>query len=647
MTGQAGDGLRGPIVPHTMSFLRSLLFRAGGVVAAVSLMLPVSVAAAKAGTDTVFPRMDYAALQWHVAAVNAPQAWNVSTGEGVTVAVIDTGLDVTAEAFAGRIVSPARVGKDFSVVAAPTLTDSEGHGTHVAGIIGAAGGEFSAVGVAPAVKIMPIDVSGTVANRDTGPAAIAAALDYAVAHGAGVVNLSLGFDVIDLAHSSEARVVCRAVADAVAANVVVVVAAGNNGEGHNVLSVPAGCPGALSVAAVDTEFRPTYWSSSDATVDVAAPGEGIVSLSPAGSVLPVRVESGTSMAAPVVSGVVALVRSRYPSWSAGEVVAAVERSAWDVYAPGRDSVTGAGVVDAAKAVGVVTGPPQRQLALSVTFDGETDFSALGYPECGVCAYVAWRTLPVPVVAYQVDVVRDGNVVVSRQFGPEQVRAMLTDVMAGDWVMVSAVLPDGGTVRSVPGQVRAGGSSDDEFSGSVNVRWVSQHTVRVTWGTGSAGWEAVEAVIAPYGVDYDEGRDTVEFNLESSSGSRLVRVPSSLTGFSLTVYVKWVTPDNSIVEMFAPVLAPAFPVQMDVVSAGDGMMGIVGHVVQIESRGSLVGAPVRVVMADGTSYSTVVLGNGLFSVTVPEVRSGKYRFTVRIGSGKQQMKHGFVLSPSRY
>jgi len=312
-----------------------------------------------------YVRADRTDAQWSLAATHTPAAWAASTGQGVTVAVVDTGVDATAPDLAGAITGGAHLDPITGTVVAGAGTDLEGHGTHVAGIVAARANGSGITGVAPDARILPIDVFTT---PDVGGLEIARAVRYAVAHGARVVNLSLGSADIEIS-ADDVAPLCAAVADATAAGVVVVAAAGNDGDGLNLREAPASCPGAIAVAAVGPDLRPPSWSSYDGGVAVAAPGADVYSTVPAFlSRLGWASMSGTSMATPFVAGVAALLLAQHPDWTPGQVRARIEDTATDVGPAGVDPRTGHGVVDPAAAVGVqapaVT--PAPHLAVAAT-----------------------------------------------------------------------------------------------------------------------------------------------------------------------------------------------------------------------------------------------------------------------------------------
>jgi type VII secretion-associated serine protease mycosin len=286
----------------------------------------------------VFPAAPIPGNPWALQRVLLPQL-RPYTGKGVTVAVIDTGVDDTNPQLQGAVDA----GSNFlSGQAGGATTDPVGHGTMVAGIIAARpAGNTGFVGLAPESRILAIrqnDSQGS-GNATT----MAAAIDEAIQHHVQVINISQDVATngqpVQLTPDSPLG---RAVARAVAKNIVVVAAAGN--ENLDVPTYPAAFdfPGVIGVGASDRDNeRATAFSETGVSVDVAAPGVDIVSTVPKGGQC---VDSGTSFAAPYVAGVAALLRQKYPDWSAAEIVARVEQTAQRTDR-GRNNFIGWGVVD--------------------------------------------------------------------------------------------------------------------------------------------------------------------------------------------------------------------------------------------------------------------------------------------------------------
>lgn len=264
-----------------------------------------------------------------------PRAWDVSIGQGVVVAVLDTGVAAGHEDLAGRVLP----GVDL-VDGDSDPSDPRGHGTLVAGVVAASGNNGrGAVGAAWGASVLPVRVLD--ANGNGPDSRVAAGISWAVAHGADVVNLSLG-------GTATSQVLLDAVRGAVAAGVVVVAAAGN--AGTQVPQYPAayapGVEGLLSVSATDDDGALAGWSSWGDSVSVSAPGVLLVGPQAGGTYV---LGSGTSFAAPLVSGVAALLLSRASTMPPAEVERRIVTTARDAGPRGLDAYYGAGIVDAAAA----------------------------------------------------------------------------------------------------------------------------------------------------------------------------------------------------------------------------------------------------------------------------------------------------------
>jgi subtilisin family serine protease len=276
--------------------------------------------------------------QYAATSVNLLAAHQLSSGAHVTVAVLDTGVQFAHPALAGALV-PGWDFVDNDPTAAETLNgldddgdglvdEGAGHGTHVAGIIHR---------VAPAASIMPVrvlddDGSGTIWNVTEG-------MYWAAAHGARVVNLSLG------THGS-AKPLRNAVTELAAKNVLVVAAAGNDGRDRTMF--PAAAPEAIAVGSIGAGDIVSTFSNFGTWIDVMAPGENIHSTYafPAASY---AMNSGTSMATPWVAGEAALIASYRPGATIASVTRAIKAGArnLDIVDPLFAGKTGAGRIDIA------------------------------------------------------------------------------------------------------------------------------------------------------------------------------------------------------------------------------------------------------------------------------------------------------------
>lgn len=277
--------------------------------------------------------------QWALDATSFETAWGRSDGSGAVVAVLDTGIHAAHPDLVGKVIGGA------SYVGGDPLVDTHGHGTHVAGTIGALTDNATGIAAAaPGVSLRSYQVLtpvGTGLMSD-----VARATVDAVDDGADVVNLSL-------VSSSPSSAMQLAVFYASSVEVVVVAAAGNTGNTGNAPQWPAAEPDVLAVAAVDSSGGRAGFSTSNAYVDVAAPGAGILSTYPPEAFASM---SGTSMAAPHVSAAAAIVLAQTPGLSDETVRGRLERTADPVGAAPNPDV-GWGVIDPAEAVGAspVTG----------------------------------------------------------------------------------------------------------------------------------------------------------------------------------------------------------------------------------------------------------------------------------------------------
>jgi subtilisin family serine protease len=299
-------------------------------------------------------------LDVSVPQVGAPQLWQSGyTGTGVTVAILDSGIDATHPDLVGQVAGV----RDFT--GSVVVGDPVGHGTHVASTIAGTGAASNGRyrGVAPGAKLLDARVCE---RRGCQESAILAGMQWAAERGARVVNLSLGSaDRPGVDPIEEA--VNRLSAEH---NMLFVVSAGNDGELHLPVSSPSTADAALSVGAVDKSDRLADFSSrgprpGDGVLkpDVTAPGVGIVAARSATGTIGTPVGdrytqlSGTSMAAPHVAGAASLLMHAHPDWPAARVKAALTGTA--VPASGVSPLAqGAGRVDVAKAVNAtVTSEP--------------------------------------------------------------------------------------------------------------------------------------------------------------------------------------------------------------------------------------------------------------------------------------------------
>jgi type VII secretion-associated serine protease mycosin len=287
----------------------------------------------------------YRPQQWALTALKAETVHQETRGSGITVAVVDTGVKSSHPDLSGNILT----GTDY-VAPGTSANDENGHGTHVAGIIAALYNNGRGIaGMAPRAKVLPVRVldrngSGTSAN-------VAKGIIYAADRGAKVINLSLGSTQSSSAMQS-------AVAYAISKNVLVVAAAGNRGCGllGAPTEYPAAYPGVVGVAGVTQSLQRASFSSCGSWVDVAAPGQGIISTMIRSSVglgcsssADYCTLNGTSFSTPYVAAAGALAIAER-GWSQSTVASRLQSTATDLSPSGKDKNTGAGFINPLKLI---------------------------------------------------------------------------------------------------------------------------------------------------------------------------------------------------------------------------------------------------------------------------------------------------------
>lgn len=363
---------------------------AAAVATSVAVLLPLAVSAVADGVR---------GREYWLEGYGIAEAWKSTQGEGVTVAVIDSGVDGTHPDLVGAVVG----GTDASGAGDPDgqrgIGEVPGHGTLVSTLLAGRGhtdgpapavpapdpsagstakatpsaqpgpaplrqygrGPDGIVGVAPKADLLAVSVWIEGQSSGPNPAGIAVeeqvpdAVHWAVDNGADVINMSLGSTSTAWPESWD-----EAFLYAEENDVVIVAAAGNRAGGLAQVGAPATIPGVLAVAGLDRSGVASAEASSEGiSIAVAAPSENLVGGMPGGSYAE---WSGTSGAAPLVSGVAALIRSRYPDLSAAQVVNRIIGTATDAGAPGFDTLYGYGVLNVAAAVGEnMTVPEQNRL----------------------------------------------------------------------------------------------------------------------------------------------------------------------------------------------------------------------------------------------------------------------------------------------
>lgn len=305
--------------------------------------------------------------QWGLLALRAEEAWGITKGEGVTVAVLDTGVDPTHPDLAGQVL------EGVDLVGTGAVRGDRAwarHGTSMAAIIAGRGHGADdlkgVMGIAPEAKILPVRVilergdPGLAKARETKGGALAEGIRWAVDHGADVINLSLGDDSSTAHHEAAED---EAVQYALGKGVVVVASAGNDGKAGDSISYPAAYPGVIAVTAVDRKNKKASFSTRSWYATVSAPGVDVVMADPDRSY---SYGWGTSAAAAFVSGAVALVKAVHPDLSPAQIKNLLEDTASSSPRSGRDDSRGFGLVDPVAALQEADGtPPEPVLPVPV------------------------------------------------------------------------------------------------------------------------------------------------------------------------------------------------------------------------------------------------------------------------------------------
>lgn len=355
----------------------------------------------RAANDLYFPTH-----QWYLNKIRVPEAWDVTTGsDEIIIAILDSGIDLEHPDLQAKLVPGYNAYNE-----AELPIDTDGHGTHVAGLAAAiSDNALGIAGVSWGAKLMPIKVSdpkGEMADSD-----IAKGMVWGADNGAKIFNLSLGGDTPDPTNATT-----DAIQYVREAGGLILAAAGNEFEEGNPISYPAVLDGVMAVGATDHEDQRSPFSQVQEYVSVVAPG-GVTSededdnpLNWIYSTYPLELGGlkgvqGTSMATPIVSGVAALVWSAHPGYTADQVREAIERTAVDLGPAGKDSEYGHGRVDAWAAVSYVI---DTGLLGDVNLDKDVNVTDAVF----VLRTVVDLEELSPEQATAADVIKDGNVDVS-------------------------------------------------------------------------------------------------------------------------------------------------------------------------------------------------------------------------------------------
>lgn len=284
--------------------------------AALGLLL-VGIAATPAHAESVRD------MQWHLDAMHAEEMWKVSKGEGVMVAVIDSGVDDSLADLKGQVLD----GKDYSEQRGDEHTDIDGHGTSMAALIaatGARGPQQGSYGLAPAAKILPIRMRyatekyGQVDNKAEYSRVLTRAIRYAADTDAQIINISMGSSNAPGRKNVGTAELASAVRYAIAKGKLIFAAVGNSGDKSNLPEYPASTPGVVGVGAITEQIKRLPVSQHGAEVDITAPGHNLVYACLTGT--QVCRSEGTSDATAIASASAALIWSKHPEWTNNQVL---------------------------------------------------------------------------------------------------------------------------------------------------------------------------------------------------------------------------------------------------------------------------------------------------------------------------------------
>ncbi len=316
--------------------------------------------------------------QWNLARINTAEAWDRGYGSGVTVAVLDSGVGTLGEDLAcHEYADPYNAITDEEGLL--SATDDNGHGTHVTGTIAqCTNNGIGTAGVAPGSTIMPVKVMDNHAQATT--LTLYRGMIWAIDHDADVINLSLGMDCLDPWPLCSDPIVDYLADRALEAGIAVVVSSGNDGSSR--VSSPANHPSTIAVGGTTISDERAEYSAYGPALDVMAPGgsrfAGIWQETfDASGVWGYHSWMGTSMAAPHVTGTVALMKSVNPAATPERVRDVLAATAVDLGEPGRDEMTGFGIIDAAAAVEGIRHVPGDPCPAGQTCDGAYTIDSSG------------------------------------------------------------------------------------------------------------------------------------------------------------------------------------------------------------------------------------------------------------------------------
>ncbi|WP_030588097.1 S8 family serine peptidase [Streptomyces globisporus] len=254
---------------------------------------------------------DTQSKQWYLSAMQAEDMWKVTTGEGIKVAVIDTGVNSSTPSLQGQVLK----GVDVTGAPGDETDDYHGHGTTMAELIAGTGKEGGLKGLAPGAKIIPVRMSDAdfMAKRNTVISDTAKAIRAAADSDAQIISMSFG-------SSSYLRSTSEAVKYAESKGKLFLASVGNDGDEENTRAYPASYPEVAGVASADRNGKVSYYSQHSDTVDVASPGSDVPGWCDNSFKSYCDGDGGTSAATAIASASAALVWSLHPDWTANQVL---------------------------------------------------------------------------------------------------------------------------------------------------------------------------------------------------------------------------------------------------------------------------------------------------------------------------------------
>ncbi|MFG2887209.1 type VII secretion-associated serine protease mycosin [Streptomyces sp. NPDC048297] len=284
---------------------------------AVLGLLLIGIAVTPAYAESVRAR------QWHLDAMHAPEMWKTSTGRGITVAVIDSGVDESLIDLKGQVLD----GKDYSTQRGDEHTDLAGHGTGIAALIAATGARGSldgSFGLSPGAKILPIRMRysteqfGQVDEGTEYARTMSKAIRYAADSKAQIINISMATGNSPGRKNVSTPELAAAVKYAIAKGKLIFAGVGNSGDTSNLPQYPASTPGVVGVGAITKQIKRATFSQHGSEVDVTAPGVNMFHACPGGT--EICEGQGTSAATAIASASAALIWSKHRDWTNNQVL---------------------------------------------------------------------------------------------------------------------------------------------------------------------------------------------------------------------------------------------------------------------------------------------------------------------------------------